>query len=184
MANDIYYKFVCSDGSFITEDNLQYMVKGGGSLLTITLYKNTSERNRVDKTDYLKNYGTIKGTFRDSCDIINPEIVLQLTSYPKFNYCYIDKLNRYYYVESVVILTTNTYLVNLSCDVLMSYKDGIKGLVGFIDRNEHTFNENIIDKYRVIEQGYDIEVYDVENKVFTGDVNLILSGLNLEVYGI
>ena len=60
----------------------------------------------------------------------------------------------------------------------MSYKNALLSCSAFVDRNENSFDNNIIDKKRVIEQGYDIEVSTITNQLLTDNVdyNYILTG--------
>ncbi len=133
---------------------------------SIILYQNSAERNRVDKTNYLTQIGSIVGTIRESTSIIDIVLRIEYNKVPDFNYCYLTAFKRYYYVTDITTVNTNVWELSLSCDVLMSYKEAIKNCNGFIERNENTFNENIVDKQRVIEQGYDIEEITLENELF------------------
>lgn len=136
---------------------------------SITLYKNISENSRVDKTNYLTEVGGLDGALRRGTNVINPSILIYYNKLPDFNYVYITPFNRYYYVTTVDAVRTNLYEITLSIDVLMTYKDGIKGLSAFITRNEHTYNDFLIDDKRVIESGYTIDTITVENETFIVD---------------
>lgn len=147
----------------------------------IVLYQNSAERNRVDKTNYLTKIKTISGTVRDVTSIVNISILIEYDTVPNFNYCYLPAFRRYYYITDVSTVNKNLWELSLSCDVLMSYKEAIKNCNGFIERNENLYNENIVDKQRVIEQGYDIEEINLDNELFDYTVdssvrNIILSG--------
>lgn len=147
----------------------------------IVLYQNSAERNRVDKTNYLTKIKTISGAVRDVTSIVNISILIEYDTVPNFNYCYLPAFRRYYYITDVSTVNKNLWELSLSCDVLMSYKDAIKNCNGFIERNENLYNENIVDKQRVIEQGYDIEEINLDNELFDYTVdssvrNIILSG--------
>lgn len=147
----------------------------------IVLYQNSAERNRVDKTSYLTKIKTISGAVRDVTSIVNISILIEYDTVPNFNYCYLPAFRRYYYITDVSTVNKNLWELSLSCDVLMSYKEAIKNCNGFIERNENLYNENIVDKQRVIEQGYDIEEINLDNELFDYTVdssvrNIILSG--------
>ena len=75
--------------------------------------------------------------FKDDTSAINPSIVIEtdvnLTAY---NYAKIDITGRYYFIESVEMLTGNMFRVILTVDVLMSFKEGIKSLNGVISRTQ------------------------------------------------
>lgn len=138
------------------------------TVFTLELYKNKAESNRVDKTDYLTNIGTLPGALRDESSIINPVITVEYLDIPTFNYVYIPIFNRYYFVNDITSVRYKLWQISLSIDTLMTYKDAIMQCVGFIDRNEHEFNAGIIDKKRVIEQGRTMEISSVTNELFTG----------------
>lgn len=135
--------------------------------LYLYLYQNIAEGNRVDKTNYLTSVGLISGTFRDSTSINDLVITYQSELLPNFNYVYIPKLNRYYFVDDITSENYSLWTLALSVDPLMTYKEAILNCNGFVDRSESDFNANIIDKKRVIEEGNTIEVDTVTNELFT-----------------
>ena len=49
-----------------------------------------------------------------------------------FNYMYIDKFKRYYFIEDVEVFPNKIYKLALKCDVLMSFKDDILNSYGNI----------------------------------------------------
>lgn len=136
---------------------------------SITLYRNSAEPNRVDKSDYLYHITTLQGTLRDECSITDPIITVEYNpeeQFLEYNYAYIPQFKRYYYITDIVHLRTGLLELTMIVDVLMSFQTAILSCKGFIERNEFTNNPLLIDKKRVIEQGYDIETYEVENNVF------------------
>lgn len=144
----------------------------------LELYNNTSEDNRVDKTNYLTKVGELAGILREESSLIDMSLTLEIEELPLFNYVYIEQLNRYYYVTDIVSVKYKLWTISLSVDVLMSYKNALLSCTAFVDRNENTFDNNIIDKKRVIEQGYDIEVSTITNDLLNDNVdyNYILTG--------
>lgn len=144
----------------------------------LELYNNTSEDNRVDKTNYLTKVGELSGVLREESSIVDMSLTLELEELPLFNYVYIAQLNRYYYVTDIVSVKYKLWEISLSVDVLMSYKNALLSCSAFVDRNENSFDNNIIDKKRVIQQGYDIEVSTVTNELLdnTSTNNIVLTG--------
>lgn len=137
--------------------------------IEVILYKNKSDTHRVDKTEYLTQVGSLMGVLREACSLISPSINVQLNYIPNFNYVYIPIFNRYYYVTNVTSIRKDLWEISLDIDVLMTYRDGIKKLDAFVVRNEHTYNDFLIDDRRVIEQGYDVDVYTLQNDIFDVD---------------
>ena len=144
----------------------------------LELYNNTSEDNRVDKTNYLTKIGELAGVLREESSLVDMSLTLELEELPLFNYVYIAQFNRYYYVTDIVSVKYKLWEISLSVDVLMSYKNALLSCSAFVDRNENSFDNKIIDKKRVIEQGYDIEVSTITNELLTDNVdyNYILTG--------
>ena len=144
----------------------------------LELYNNTSEDNRVDKTNYLTKVGELSGVLREESSLIDMSLTLEIEELPLFNYVYIEQLNRYYYVTDIVSVQYKLWEISLSVDVLMSYKNALLSCSAFVDRNENSFDNNIIDKKRVIEQGYDIEVSTITNDLLdnTSTNNIVLTG--------
>lgn len=138
-----------------------------GTTFDINLYQNTSEGNRVDKTNYLTQVGTISGALRSSTSINDLVITYESKSIPNFNYVYIPIFNRYYFVDDITSENYSLWTLALSVDPLMTYKEAILNCNGFVDRCESDFNANIIDKKRVVEEGNTIEVDTVTNELFT-----------------
>lgn len=137
--------------------------------MNIKFYKTESENNRVDKV--LTDEHSIDGSLRDEINITNP-IVTFMSNVIDFNYCYIPVLNKYYYVDSVVALRHNYYMVRLSCDVLMTYKDAIINMMAIIERQEN-LNNQYINKEYVVESREEVESYKFENN-FDDDGEYIL----------
>lgn len=136
---------------------------------TITLYKNKADTHRVDKSSYLTVVGELNGALRSGTNLVSPSILIYYEGLPNFNYVYLSPFKRYYYVSSVDIVRTNLYEIFLDVDVLMTYREGIKKLDAFVVRNEHTYNDFLVDDRRVIEQGYDVDVYTLQNDIFDID---------------
>ena len=144
----------------------------------LELYNNTSEDNRVDKTNYLTKVGELAGVLREESSLVDMSLTLELEELPLFNYVYIEQLNRYYYVTDIVSVKYKLWTISLSVDVLMSYKNALLSCSAFVDRNENSYDNTIIDKKRVIQQGYDIEVSTVTNELLdnTSTNNIVLTG--------
>ena len=157
--------------------------------MQIVFYNNTAEMERVDKTNYLNKNFEIFGYLKNSTSIVNPTIVVELKrdvvekliaddenknivildKLLKSNYCYISDFNRYYYIDDIVSIANNLWEISLDCDVLYTYKDKIIENDAFIDRQENLYNDEIIDEIRVYEQGYNLEVQDINVELFNKD---------------
>lgn len=147
-----------------------------------SLYKNSAENNRVDKSLFLELVGTISGTYREDISLTNLAITIEYPKVPDFNYIYITEFNRYYFVTDITVVRYNLYEISLSIDILMSYKNGIKKLPAFIERNENDFNDDLIDNKRVVSQGFDVEVITRTNEVFDTPPKYVLNAFGCKTY--
>ena len=110
--------------------------------MVITLYRNNSERNCVNKT--LTNARILNGTLRHETSIKNPVITIAGNeNTPFFNYAFIDEFNRYYFITDIKSIRNGIWEISLLCDVLMSFKNDILNSHAIID---HT-TEHDISKY-------------------------------------
>lgn len=108
--------------------------------MTITFYKTVSNENQIQKV--LTDSKTYTGTFKTDLDILNPEIIISDISYSilDFNYCFIQELNRYYFVKNITILSNNRFLIDCKIDVLKTYSTELQNCIGRIIECENNFN--------------------------------------------
>ena len=144
----------------------------------IKTYNYSGETSRADKTDYLTPISTISGVLRGEASLLNFNVLIQSDTVPNFNYCYIDKFKRYYYVTEPISVRQNLWEMTMQVDALMTYKDSLLKCEGYIDRNEYIQNKMIIDNNRAIMQGADFEEDTITNAVF-GEGSFVLSGLGI-----
>jgi hypothetical protein len=91
--------------------------------MEINLYKYTQDPNTVNKT--LGNPYTVTGYMNNDLEIDSPTI--KLASYDlEYNYIYIPVLKRYYFIDDVTIDPNGIWHLQLSIDVLMTFKDEIE----------------------------------------------------------
>ena len=91
--------------------------------MDLRLYYTSDENNKINKS--LSNAIILTGTMRDSSSIINPVILVEGTSFNEYNYAYIPQFDRYYFIKSITNYRNNLWILELECDVLMSFKSSI-----------------------------------------------------------
>lgn len=138
----------------------------------ITLYKNTAENNRIDKTEYLTKVIDLQGYLREETNIINPSIIIEYAGEINFNYVYISTFNRYYFVNSISSVRSNLWRIELSVDVLMTYKSTILNYNCYVSRNENEYNEYIEDTYLPLQYEKAVEITDLYDDTSNGKVFL------------
>lgn len=108
--------------------------------MTITFYKTASNENQIQKV--LTDSKAYTGTFKNDLDILNPKIIISGSDYLilGYNYCYIQELNRYYFVKNITILSNNRFLIDCRIDVLKTYSFELQDCAGRIIECEHNYN--------------------------------------------
>lgn len=107
--------------------------------MKVDLYKNTTEENAIEKIIVDKK--TIEGTLKTTIDITDFSVIFNFfEDWNNYNYVYIEKLKRYYFVESKRIVNNSLVEYDLIEDVLMSFKDLIKKQNILLIESETAFN--------------------------------------------
>ena len=166
--------------------------------MNITLYKSKSSMNTVDKGGAnLTPLLTVSGNFKNAQSILTPIVIIDtidslllvddngqvvlddykrplLTSRDaskeiiKANYCYIDELERYYFISDIQVVNNDLIQLYLKEDVLYTYANQIKEHTAYISRNEFTNTPLIEDRNEQL--FYDKEVsYKDTVEITTGE---------------
>ena len=102
--------------------------------MNVILYNNKSDKRQLVKN--IAEIKTILATAKGDINIISPTLIIQNFS-TDFNYCYISDFDRYYFVKSITLLTGQRIQIDLTVDVLMTYKEEIKNLTVNVLRYEN-----------------------------------------------
>lgn len=78
----------------------------------------------------------------------------------KSNYAYIPQFNRYYYIDNIVSVRTGLWRLDMSCDVLMSFKDKILDLDAYIGRQEFKYDKFLFDDKKPLLPLYNLQKID------------------------
>lgn len=119
----------------------------------VTLYYSADESNRVDKK--LSGAKPFEIIIKEETPVLNPVIILQSdTDLTYYNYAYIDLTGRYYYCE-ITLIENGFYSISMEVDVLMSHKEGIRRLIGLVDRTENQayINKDLANDSLVSQRG-------------------------------
>lgn len=117
--------------------------------MTIDLYQNLSEKNRIGKK--LKKITTITGTMRQELNLLEPVFVITLKeNFEGYNYLYVKELKKFFFITNKELLNSN--LIKLYChvDVLETYKTEILKHNCIVGRNEKSYNLYIPDSEFVL----------------------------------
>ena len=114
--------------------------------MSITIYNNSSDKRVVVKT--LTQVASMNYVLLDDCSIISPKMVVSYAgNILSANYAYIAEFGRYYFIDNITILKAQKLQIDMSVDVLETYKTQIKALTCIIKRNSGLFNLYLDDPY-------------------------------------
>lgn len=160
--------------------------------MTITLYKNTSEKERISKT--LTGAISKTGTLRTDTSLIDPVItVTSTTNLSSYNYLYIPSFGRYYFITDITVVKNNLWQLTCHCDVLMSWKSQILQQQVVVDRQNTFYNLYLPDTKFIVDARRRVQTYPFPYKFggqhsyviafggVTADASASASSLELEV---
>ena len=140
--------------------------------MKILFYNTSSSNNTINKVLVDETQYEIK--LKDNTDIINPMIVLRSDDIILFNYAYIPKFGRYYFVEKIELYPNSIYYIYLRCDVLESYKDDILKCDANIRQQKQNVNSYYDSDYKT-EIRKEVEIYEPEEVNYVIGSSMILS---------
>lgn len=108
--------------------------------MTINLYVNTSEKEKLDKN--LINETVLNGYLKKGSSVINPVITVEINNPSQYNYIYIAEFHRYYFISDTVNVKNNIWEIHMHVDALSSFKSQIRANKAIIDKNQYLTNAN------------------------------------------
>lgn len=132
-------------------------------------YTTNSSANTITKT--ITSVSSIDLKFKEVVDVFKPDILIKYADLIDFNYVYIEKFSRYYFVEGVEAYPNKIFRLSLRCDVLMSFKtDILASSANIIAQTEINpfYNSNYSSEMRK-----QVDLY-YTNKTFTFEKTMIL----------
>ena len=143
--------------------------------MDIVLYNNSSEKNKINKS--LTLVETLTGSIKENSSITHPSILIEYSDPTNFNYVYIAAFGRYYFVNDVIVERTNLLRINLTVDVLESFKTGILAQNVIIDKNELDFTDYLPDENLVTLVKTKTDIVNFPNGLLdSGEFILITAG--------
>lgn len=106
--------------------------------MNVTLYKTKSPRHMVSKS--LTDAINITCELKAPTSVINPVLLLGNVDLTGYNYAYIPKFNRYYYINNMDTQYNRLNERQLTVDPLMTYANEIKALNAIVERQERYYN--------------------------------------------
>lgn len=125
--------------------------------MQLTYYLNKNDSRYMDKkllqipaSEGHPNPVTI--TLLENTSIVYPTFKMRdKDAYLYSNYCYVDDLRRYYFIDEITFSNGYAYL-KCTCDVLSTYKEGIRGQNVILNRQEKVWDKYQNDGRLPVEQ--------------------------------
>ena len=112
-------------------------------MFSLKAYHNQSENIKIGKT--LTLVAEYQGSLKEDCSILKPSVILQIDSFPTFNYVYIPSFNRYYFVVGITSIKNGLWQIDCAVDVLESYGSDIKSNTALLERQQNIYNQYLPD---------------------------------------
>lgn len=138
--------------------------------MTVIFYKYDGIKNKINKT--LSGGFTVNDVIiQNDFDITNFDLLIKNSNFSsEYNYCYIQDLGRYYYIDSVEKMNGTIYKIRVSVDVLKSFSTQIENINAVITKSENP-DDNFVDCEKSV--NYTNEVINLTDN-FNHNGNLIL----------
>lgn len=134
FSADVYAGMTTTFKNWVTSNIVELNQSG---YTAIELYRLNDKRNVLNKT--LTFIGIIEGQFKNPISVKSFSIdVIDYPTDSTYNYVYISKLKRYYYINDIAFVSANLTRLNLVEDVLMSWQTLIRSQSAFVTRQENS----------------------------------------------
>lgn len=197
--------YIIIEGTFDKQylEDLYYLIKENiielleNDEILLFCYKLNCEDTRIDKSNYITYVKSISGVFNHSISVKTLNIDLEGFISNQFNYVYIVNLNRFYFVDSVEILTSDITRLHLKEDVLYSWNTLIRSQsYAFVSRYENADVPTLVDERLPLKDNLVSEYLNLtdtttgskQNCTFDFNVasnkpNIMITSLSTEVQG-
>lgn len=144
--------------------------------MDISIFKCNNRDNDVNKE--LKEELVIENVrFLDEVNILNPVIRLgnleDIKDYIEYNYLYIPKFRRYYFITNINFIS-GFCILECSIDVLYTYKDRILNSTQLVTRQENVYNKFISDGKLIMNNRNNYDCYSFPAGFTTGGNEFVL----------
>lgn len=145
-------------------------------LTSMICYLQNCDNDELNKT--LTPITIIQGKFKSVLALKSLAIDVQDYDFG-YNYIYINAIHRYYYVDSVEMVTKDLKRLHLREDVLMSWATLIRAQNAFITRYENSDEDFLVDVRRPVEDKLTVE-YIIPTATATGSFKNTTLKTNVE----
>lgn len=147
--------------------------------MNINFYNNLSKKNVVNKSlsEILLTLSIInkKDTFNTSSPILFITLNNDVNINNMGNYCYIQEINRYYFINNIEYVNNNLIKLQLETDYLNTFKTDILNGSGLVKAsknvNNYSSNYDVLDTVQEKVLTFPDEQFSTENKLYLTGAN-------------
>lgn len=133
---------------------------------TLSKRKNSTKQPAITGTDYT-------GTLTTESGMVSPSVIMDFgQTAPTYNYAYITEFGRYYWINEITSIGGGLWRVEMSCDVLASFKTSIGSASKYILRCASESDGDVVDIKYPTKAGYTRN----ELSVSSGWLNDLMTG--------
>lgn len=142
----------------------------------VKLQYNASPKNQIGKA--LTDKITLTGTLKDSCDMLNPIVIVQsdVATISACNYVYIAEFKRYYFITDFTVSRTNLVSLHLHVDVLESFKTELLKCSCITSRQKNNWNLYLNDGALRVYQNSQFQTLNFPNGFTSHEYVLAVAG--------
>lgn len=115
--------------------------------MTIVFHSISDDRKKIKKT--LNPIGSVSANIKTPCSVMHPVLEISKanigTDWYRCNYAYISAFGRYYFVDNITVENDGIILVELTVDVLFTYKNDLMNTQFQVVRSQRYFDKSFID---------------------------------------
>lgn len=137
--------------------------------MELKFYKQAATPNRVDKSGYLTEIGSLSGVIlKADTNLMRPTFILKTSPLVyNSNYLYNTFTKRYYYIRTITAMSGGRISIDCDIDVLFTYKNEILNSSGWVVRSNNVLTTT--DDYAMLHNDYPFRAdYKVEGVDFSG----------------
>lgn len=143
-------------------------------MLSVQLMNNSSPVEKIGKT--LSAGNTYSCALKDDTSVLDPAIIIQTSdNIYTFNYMYISDFGRYYFINDILSLNNNRWMIKAHVDVLETYKDNILSNQAVIKRQTELYNTYLNDPEWKVYAYEKTVAYKFSAAPFTKDLKYLLT---------
>ena len=144
--------------------------------MNLTLYRINDDKNVINKT--LENGLVIPINLKRDVNILFPNLVLKTidgVELRNYNYCFIDVLQRFYFIDSVQSMNNLLWQLNLTCDVIETYKSDVLSSNAVYKISSKAGDYGVIE----VDASSVVQSYSESNKAITFERSILLSTVEI-----